>query len=170
MSRKIGALVEYALPCQSGDQIDELSEKMRKTISVHCPFILLYWRPQASNNYRNIFDSLVLQIPRSFLHISEALKWILSFFLLVSNLFSPRVSGSALRPRFLFYVQYWQDAGIRTRVTATTARCATNELHSTHMAWPRVCLTCTILDLSPLLPSAAVPSTDSKRCEYVSSR
>ena len=40
MSRKIGALVEYALPCQSGDQIDELSEKMRKTISVHCPFIL----------------------------------------------------------------------------------------------------------------------------------
>ena len=93
MSRKIGALVEYALPCQSGDQIDELSEKMRKTISVHCPFILLYWRPQASNNYRNIFDSLVLQIPRSFLHISETLKWIFFVFLLVSNLFSLRVQG-----------------------------------------------------------------------------
>ena len=25
-------------------------------------------------------------------------------------------TGSALRPRFLLFVQYWQDAGIRTRV------------------------------------------------------
>ena len=27
----------------------------------------------------------------------------------------------------------WQDAGIRTRVAATAAKCATNELHSTHI-------------------------------------
>ena len=27
-------------------------------------------------------------------------------------------------------VQYWQDAGIRTRDSATAARCAANELHT----------------------------------------
>ena len=41
-----------------------------------------------------------------------------------STLIFPRI-GSALRPRFLIYVQYWHDAGILTRVDATAAKCAT---------------------------------------------
>ena len=31
---------------------------------------------------------------------------------------------------FSFIYNIWQDAGIRTRVAATAARCATNELHT----------------------------------------
>ena len=43
---------------------------------------------------------------------------------------SQRFGGSALRARFLLFVQYWQDVGIRTRVAATADRWATNELHA----------------------------------------
>ena len=55
------------------------------------------------------------------------------FFLLIfyCQLFLPQgKGGSALRPRLLLYVQYWQDAGIRAPVAATPARCAINELHT----------------------------------------
>ena len=38
---------------------------------------------------------------------------------------------SCTRPGcFYFMYNIWQDAGIRTRVAATAARCATNELHT----------------------------------------
>ena len=36
--------------------------------------------------------------------------------------------GSALRPQFLLYVPTWQDAGIRTRVASTAARCKMSSL------------------------------------------
>ena len=49
--------------------------------------------------------------------------------LIILKLFLSQGQGrSALRPRFILilFVQYWQDAGIRTRVAAAAARCATN--------------------------------------------
>ena len=60
------------------------------------------------------------------------------FFFLQLFLF-PGLGGSALRPRFLFYVQYWQDSGIRTRVTPTAARWAINELHTSLMSYTHPC-------------------------------
>ena len=48
--------------------------------------------------------------------------------LIILKLFLSQGQGrSALRPRFILilFVQYWQDAGIRTRVAAAAARCAT---------------------------------------------
>ena len=38
-----------------------------------------------------------------------------------------------LRARFLLFVQYWQDAEIRTRDAATVARCATNATQYTSL-------------------------------------
>ena len=35
-------------------------------------------------------------------------------------------------PGFYFMYNFWQDAGIRTRVAATAARCAANELYTLH--------------------------------------
>ena len=35
-------------------------------------------------------------------------------------------------PGFYFMYNIWQDAGIRTRVAATAARCAANELYTLH--------------------------------------
>ena len=47
------------------------------------------------------------------------------------SLFVPRVRRVRSPPRdFNFMYDIWQDAGNRTRVTATAARCATNELHT----------------------------------------
>ena len=46
--------------------------------------------------------------------------------------FDPRIKEgplSVLGFNFM-YIQYRQDAGIRTRDAATAARCATNELHT----------------------------------------
>ena len=43
---------------------------------------------------------------------------------------SQRYGGSALSARFVLNLLYWQDAGIRTRIAATAARCATIELHT----------------------------------------
>ena len=44
---------------------------------------------------------------------------------------SPRVmEGPLSSPSFYFMYSIWQDAGIRTRVAATAARFATNELHT----------------------------------------
>ena len=54
-----------------------------------------------------------------------------------STLIFPRI-GSALRPRFLIYVQYWHDAGILTRVDATAARCATTRLHTSLMSYTHI--------------------------------
>ena len=39
--------------------------------------------------------------------------------------------GPVLRPGIFYFMDnIWQDAGIRTQVAATAARCATNELHT----------------------------------------
>ena len=46
---------------------------------------------------------------------------------------SQHYGGSALRARFLLFVQYWQDAEIRTRGAATVARCATNATQYTSL-------------------------------------
>ena len=48
-----------------------------------------------------------------------------------SLFFVLRVKEGPLSPRvFYFMYNVWQDAGKRTRVAATIARCATNELHT----------------------------------------
>ena len=48
-----------------------------------------------------------------------------------STLFVPRIKeGPLFVPSLNFIYSIWQDAGIRTRVAATAARCATNELHT----------------------------------------
>ena len=44
------------------------------------------------------------------------------------TLFVPRVPFSV--PILYFNYNIWQDAAIQTRVAATAARCATNELHA----------------------------------------
>ena len=45
--------------------------------------------------------------------------------------FCPKVKQGPLSvPGFYFMFNIWQDAGIRTRVAATAAKCATNELHT----------------------------------------
>ena len=47
------------------------------------------------------------------------------------TLFVPRVWRVRSLPQdFYFMYNIWQDAGKRTRVAATAARCATNELHT----------------------------------------
>ena len=43
----------------------------------------------------------------------------------------PKVKEGPLSPRdFYFVYNIWQNAGNRTRIAATAARCATNELHT----------------------------------------
>ena len=52
----------------------------------------------------------------------------------VKTLSIPRIKeGSLSVPGFYFLFNIWQDAAIRTRVAATAARCATNELHTSLM-------------------------------------
>ena len=57
------------------------------------------------------------------------------FYITIFVLFVPWFPFSVLG--FLLYCMYniWQDAGIRTRVAATAARCATNELHTSLMSY-----------------------------------
>ena len=43
---------------------------------------------------------------------------------------------------FYFMYSIWQDAGIRTRVAATAARCVTNELHTSLMSYTHLLLLC----------------------------
>ena len=51
--------------------------------------------------------------------------------MLLKTLFVPRVKEGPLSiPDFYFMYNIWQDAGIRTRVAANAAKCATNELHT----------------------------------------
>ena len=48
-------------------------------------------------------------------------------------LFVSRVKEGPLSvPGLYFMYNVWQDAGIRTQVATTAARCATNELHTSH--------------------------------------
>ena len=54
----------------------------------------------------------------------------------LNTIFGPRVKEGPLSvPSFYFMYNIRQDAGIRTRVAATAARFATNELHTSLMIY-----------------------------------
>ena len=75
---------------------------------------------------------------------------VLSVYKFFLSLFVPRVKEGPLSVQsFYFYYDdlyrysIWQDAGIRTRVAATAARCATNELHTPLMSYTHPCISYT---------------------------
>ena len=88
-----------------------------------------------SNNLYHIYDS-VLMLPSVHILCSPFYPSVLlqscallHIYLLFLKLFLFPGSHTPSRG-FYFMFNIWQDAGNRTRVAATAARCATNELHT----------------------------------------